>query len=1099
MAEIIRIPDGNAFLLRVTGQIRTGDYTEDADFSVVTHMGVNFVRRGRIAQTFGLDSLGRIVIENSGNLAQGVYGVELYGYYHGEPWRNYQKNVFQIVNENANSDPGSDNENVLTYDVTFDVTFGGDGISAAFVEATVATHNGDQESHPDLREEIEEKVSDVKVGDTSVVEGGVAVIDLSGKQDVIDDLSTIRSGAAAGGTAYQKPGTGIPESDMSDAVKAKLAKAETALQEHQDISGKQDVISDLSAIRSGAAAGGTAYQKPGTGIPASDLSSEVQDMIENGGKTKSVSVNGGTPVTPDANGQVDLTIEQANVTIGTVTTGAAGSNADVHNSGTGTAPVLDFVIPKGDTGDTGPQGPQGATGVYDQTTQDFLTTLETTTGQSQTKTMTQKAITDELDSINFKKTAIDLSEIYALGFYYYNGKWNTSNTISGKHICVRPGAKYEISASERLARIWMMETFNTPVANASASATKLDVPAGTTVVVTIPNGIHHFYIQNNSDVVENSEAYPSSIKEVISDSIQVSAGWVDDITLKNALNGTELIAEYGYLDCVNKNVMKIDGSVTNVSSTHFAATDYISIPENADILIYSKANADYQEVNAGICLCDANHVVIWYDGRQESVTTPYVDGIIDLSQYPNAAFVRYMPSVRTLDGFIRFYKKGGNDFSKLNGVLNSNDNLKAYGSAREADSYNYASGVKYVTSKTPCEKDGILSLIYGRFRAGTCTLYIGHIDQNGYLVIRDTFQVVTTTGYNKIDISQRGIFIQKDEYVLCGTSGAVAYFKTGTGEPSAFYVDQEEKAREFSNNTFQTLAWVVRTHVDSFDDISETITDMQTEININKNDIESLKSNKKHFITDSVTGTNYEIVVRNGVIALQPTLYSHALVLGNSIAIHEITDFWWGEWGMAATKQEYDFAHILEEGLQVQDENATMDVVQMRPWEQDFSISLATLIGNKLTSSTDLVVIRVGGNVPNDHVSGLQSALGGLVDYIRSISPNAKIVITGNFGVDVNRENAIIGAADDKNIDYVRIDQFATSEYKEATGHYVYGNDGEIHEIDSSGVAWHPNNKGMLAIANTILNAIGYAPVRKSYSLKEVTVGGVTGTMYVED
>ena len=39
-----------------------------------------------------------------------------------------------------------------------------------------------------------------------------------------------------------------------------LGKALTALQEHQDISGKQDVISDLAAIRSGASKGATALQ-----------------------------------------------------------------------------------------------------------------------------------------------------------------------------------------------------------------------------------------------------------------------------------------------------------------------------------------------------------------------------------------------------------------------------------------------------------------------------------------------------------------------------------------------------------------------------------------------------------------------------------------------------------------------------------------------------------------------------------------------------------------------------------------------------------------------------------------------------------------------
>lgn len=50
------------------------------------------------------------------------------------------------------------------------------------------------------------------------------------KQDVISDLATIRSGAAAGATAYQLPSTGMPSSDMSDDVQASLAKAESAMQ-----------------------------------------------------------------------------------------------------------------------------------------------------------------------------------------------------------------------------------------------------------------------------------------------------------------------------------------------------------------------------------------------------------------------------------------------------------------------------------------------------------------------------------------------------------------------------------------------------------------------------------------------------------------------------------------------------------------------------------------------------------------------------------------------------------------------------------------------------------------------------------------------------
>lgn len=68
---------------------------------------------------------------------------------------------------------------------------------------------------------------------------------LAGKQDVISDLATIRSGAALGATSVQP-------SDL--APYATTADMNTAL------AGKQDVISDLSTIRSGAALGATSIQ-----------------------------------------------------------------------------------------------------------------------------------------------------------------------------------------------------------------------------------------------------------------------------------------------------------------------------------------------------------------------------------------------------------------------------------------------------------------------------------------------------------------------------------------------------------------------------------------------------------------------------------------------------------------------------------------------------------------------------------------------------------------------------------------------------------------------------------------------------------------------
>ena len=61
-------------------------------------------------------------------------------------------------------------------------------------------------------------------------------------------------------------------------------------------------------------------------------------------------------------GATGATGAAATIAVGTTTTGAAGSSATITNSGTSGAATFDFAIPRGDTGATGPQGPQGDTG-----------------------------------------------------------------------------------------------------------------------------------------------------------------------------------------------------------------------------------------------------------------------------------------------------------------------------------------------------------------------------------------------------------------------------------------------------------------------------------------------------------------------------------------------------------------------------------------------------------------------------------------------------------------------------------------------------------------------------------------------------------------
>lgn len=146
----------------------------------------------------------------------------------------------------------------------------------------------------------------------------------------------------------------------------------------QGLSGKQDTINDLSDIRSGASAGATAVQ-PST-LNGYVQKSQTTGLLKNdgtidtetAGKAASAlqpkqsgqytqgdivifDVNGGLTdsqkkttdfATAEQGAKADTAVQQVAVDPDTVT-GNAGTNASVANIGTQTAPVLKFTIPRG--------------------------------------------------------------------------------------------------------------------------------------------------------------------------------------------------------------------------------------------------------------------------------------------------------------------------------------------------------------------------------------------------------------------------------------------------------------------------------------------------------------------------------------------------------------------------------------------------------------------------------------------------------------------------------------------------------------------------------------------------------------------------------
>jgi hypothetical protein len=714
------------------------------------------------------------------------------------------------------------------------------------------------------------------------------------------------------------------------------------------------------------------------------------------------------------------------------------------------------------------------------------------TGQSTSDVMSQKAVSDAVTIIE----EIDLSSLQVGAFYLYYYQWKAGNVSTGAYItqiAVLPGEIYRIvPQSGTGVRLFFMAEFY-PVKNTTVTYTFQVIPADTTTDVTIPDGCHFMIMQDEVNV-GNAIAIPSALYKVtkVNEVVEEHSTFVDNAD--DILFPYTTISEYGNADCVNGKILRVNGTLFNNAS--YKTSDFIAIPDDATEIIYDEVYFNNADTFCGIVIADTNQKVIWFDTRK--VTSQKLSGSISLADYPSAAYIRFC--VYNGNASVKFVKRGEVDVS----IINGNDVVREYGCNLTSHISHGYSTTRWCSYDNPCTERGVLRSIHGNFYGnGNIRLYICTIDQNDYLIVRDSFLVAVTNGVCNVDVSARNIEIMQGEYIFFDPADGTInpYFGIDTTfAPKTISVwDGGDTIIIRQDGVVWDIGWSIKTHTPSYLELVQDAVTMQDEININAVNIANLQNNRKYYIEDSATGMTYLLGVRNGAINLVPMQFSKALVLGNSITKHGIAEgVWYGVWGMAATKPEYDFVHVIEEGLKVKDANAECVGVNIAAWERDFSTNLATLIGDALTASTDLVVIRLGENVPSGNVSSFQSALGNLIDYIYSISPNAKVVITTMYWANTSKDAAIAGAANAKHIDLIPISQFGITAYEESVGHYVYGADNAIHEITNSGVANHPSNVGMAAIANAILTAIGYERVEKTYSLQEVTIGGVTGTMWVE-
>lgn len=218
----LRIVQGNTFAtaIEIHAVDATGQPIVDWSLQDSTDIRVWYVFAGREQDitTWQIDD-GKLVILWLANMQRvGTYDIFCAGKYNGADWRNAMQYQFSIVRFNHEANIPA---NVVILDGVYQLS--------AELQIITQFQGGGGGGTPSQTLPLMDGEASVGT-ETAYARGDHRHPSDTSKQDVIADLATIRSGAAAGATAYQKPSTGIPKTDLSSAVQTSLGKADTALQ-----------------------------------------------------------------------------------------------------------------------------------------------------------------------------------------------------------------------------------------------------------------------------------------------------------------------------------------------------------------------------------------------------------------------------------------------------------------------------------------------------------------------------------------------------------------------------------------------------------------------------------------------------------------------------------------------------------------------------------------------------------------------------------------------------------------------------------------------------------------------------------------------------
>ena len=194
------------------------------------------------------------------------------------------------------------------------------------------------------------------------------------------------------------------------------------------------------------------------------------------------------------------------------------------------------------------------------------------------------------------------------------------------------------------------------------------------------------------------------------------------------------------------------------------------------------------------------------------------------------------------------------------------------------------------------------------------------------------------------------------------------------------------------------------------------------------------------------------------------------LFLGNSISLHgpSAKVDWTGNWGMAASAQEKDYVHLVTKALAKKDGAAPETMVKnIATFEREYATyDVAAQLKDAAAFNAELIVVCIGENVPNLATEDATKQFkDGVVKMLNSIKADRKpfIVVRSSFWANVAKDSALKQACADVGGTFVDISALCKDEKNFARSERPFKH---------AGVANHPGDKGMQAIADAIVAAV---------------------------